>query len=102
MSEEHDHHGHGEREAGEHGGLPHEPAPPEPRHLLPPTPLLLRGLALGGGAVVALGLVRGAWRLSRVLGASVTPIGAVAALLFAWAAAIHLTGGENSDDHPWV
>jgi hypothetical protein len=27
---------------------------------------------------------------------------AVIAVLGAWASAIHLTGGEKFDDHPWV
>jgi hypothetical protein len=30
------------------------------------------------------------------------PALAVAGFLLAWAAAIHLTGGQRFDDHPWV
>jgi hypothetical protein len=32
----------------------------------------------------------------------VAPPMLIAALLLAWAAAIHLSGGERRDDHPYV
>ena len=101
---EHGHdHDHGrEDEGGEHG-WPHEPAPPEPRHLLPERSMLIRGvtlLALAIGALIAaVGSVQKAGWLAAV---SVAPVLALIGLLAGWAAAIHLTDGEKFDDHPWV
>lgn len=81
--------------------MPHEPAEPEPRRLIPEGPLLLRGLALAAVALAAgwLGVasVQKSW-LFAPMGAA---LGGVS-LLSAWAAAIHLTGGEKFDDHPFV
>ena len=81
--------------------MPHEPAPPEPRRIVPEGPLLVRGVALAGLAVGAgwLGLAtaqRWLWL------APVGMVGGVVAVLSAWASVIHLTGGEKFDDHPWV
>lgn len=84
-----------------HSEMPHAPAEPEPRKLLPEPDALARGVALAGVAVVsgwaAMSSLRASWLL--------TPVAAVfggASLLAGWAAAIHLTGGEKFDDHPFV
>lgn len=58
------------------------------------------GLLLISLAAVA-GLVAGGRRSAWLLAALTPGLGAVA-LLAAWAAAIHLTGGEKFDDHPCV
>lgn len=86
----------------EHDGTPHPPAPREPRDLLPPWPIFIRGLVL---LAMAFTLIAFAWkvvRLSLILGAPVSVVLGVAGLLAAWAAAIHLTGGEKFDDHHWA
>lgn len=84
-----------------HGELPHGPAEPEPRKLLPEPEALVRGVALAGVAVVAgwvaLSSIRASWLL-----APVAAIFGGASVLAGWAAAIHLTGGEKFDDHPFV
>lgn len=64
---------------------------------LPPWPMLWRGMALAGMAA-ALGLlgVRAVrWSLLAAPAGVVLGVGAV---LAAWGAAIHLTGGERFDD----
>ena len=81
--------------------LPHEPAPEEPRQLIPEWPLLVRGLLLAGAAAIS---VMAAWKTARA-SAWLLPVSAVATLggvLAAWASAIQLTGGVKHDDHPWV
>lgn len=99
-----DDHGHGHGH-GDHDGdipeWPHKPAPPEPRRLLPETPLLIRGLGLAALAAAlgcaGLRTMRASWLLAplaAVLGAG--------GFLAAWAAAIELTGGEKFDDHKFV
>lgn len=101
----HDHegHGHDHGEGGGHHGMPHEPAPPEPRRRIPEGPMLVRGLGLMALAVVALLLALGSVRKAGVIAAlSIGPALAITSALAAWAAAIHLTGGEKFDDHPWV
>jgi len=99
-----DDHGHGHGDGDYDGDIPewpHKPAPPEPRRLLPETPLLIRGLGLAALAA-ALGVKADlAHRASWLL----TPLAAVlgaGGFLAAWAAAIELTGGEKFDDHPYV
>lgn len=100
MDHEQDGHGH----EGGHGDvhdLPHPPAPPEPRRIVPERPMLVRGVGL---AALAGGLL---WAGTSAGGKSwvLAPVGlalGVAGLLSAWAAAIHLTGGEKFDDHPFV
>lgn len=89
-----------EHEGGHHGA-PHEPVPPEPRFRPPSPEMVVRGTALGGLAVAA------GWGAISALKASafLAPLSAVlglASLLAGWAAAIHLTGGEKFDDHPFV
>ena len=81
---------------------PHKPAPPDPRRLFPPWPLLSRGLALAVVGLVAAIVGVEAARRGLVTGLLLAPVMAVVAVLFAWAAAVHLTGGERFDDHPWV
>jgi len=81
--------------------LPHEPAPPEPRRLMPEPEMLIRGIALAGGGFAlgyaALAGLQKSWMfapLAAVLGGS--------GVLALWAALIHLSGGEKFDDHPFV
>ena len=95
--EEHDH------DHGEHGfsEMPHEPAPPEKRRLVAETPLLARGVALGALAVGAGWLGIAALQKSALFAPLAAALGIVAALA-GWAAAIHVTGGEKFDDHPFV
>ncbi|MEP6872196.1 MAG: hypothetical protein ABI939_10160 [Anaerolineaceae bacterium] len=83
-------------------GLPHEPAPAEPRRLIPERPLLVRGVALLALALAAVFGLLGAARKAAWLGVLLAPPLALTAALATWAAAIHLTGGERFDDHPWV
>ena len=83
------------------GEMPHEPAPPEPRRIVPAAPLLIRGLALAAFMVASLWIAFEAIRKSLFL----VPVGAAFALvgsLAGWAAAIYLTGGEKHDDHPFI
>lgn len=84
-----------------HAEMPHEPAPPEPRKLLPEPEALVRGVGLAGVAVAAAWLARASFRANWLL----TPVAAVfvaVGILAGWAGAIHLTGGEKFDDHPFV
>ncbi|MGE3073384.1 MAG: hypothetical protein AB7N24_04765 [Dehalococcoidia bacterium] len=83
------------------GEMPHEPAPPEPRQLLPAMPLLLRGLALAALMVTSLWFAIEALKKSVLL----FPFSLIFALtgsLAGWAAAIYLTGGEKHADHPFI
>lgn len=95
---EHDGHGH---EHGHGGEPPHAPAPPEPRRIVPERPMLVRGLglaALAGGLLWAgLNTAGKSWLLAPAALAL-----AGSGFLSAWAAVIHLTGGERFDDHPFV
>ena len=81
---------------------PHKPAPPEAKRLLPGWPMLWRGLALGGAGLACLGAEGALLRKFTVVGAVALPLAVGVFGLFAWAAAIHLTGGERFDDHKWV
>lgn len=101
-------HEHGDGHEG-HGGCEHGHAegeaflpPPPPRPIIPEFPMLWRGLALGGLSVGAIAGAVLAARQSLLLAVPVTPLAALAALLTGWAAAVHLTGGENFDDNPFV
>ena len=91
-------------EQGGHGGEHpiHEPAPPETRKLLPDTGMFVRGLGLTVlGAAAFFGMTASVQKL----GWFATPLAAllgVGGVLATWAAAIHVTGGEKFDDHPWV
>jgi hypothetical protein len=78
---------------------PEHPHDPPRRFAVPPVALLWRGIALFGIAAAAIGV-------SVPLGArhpfAAAPVYAAlhgVALLAAWAALIHLTGGERFDDH---
>ncbi len=70
--------------------------------LLPEMPMLWRGAAFAGVALVALRMARLVGRgpaIVRLPGALM--LGGVA-ILSIWAAAIHLTGGEKFDDHDCI
>jgi hypothetical protein len=83
------------------GELPHEPAPPEQRQLVPAAPLLLRGLALAAVMVASLWFAFEAIRKSLLL-LPMSVVFAVVGSLAGWAAAIYLTGGEKHADHPFI
>lgn len=80
---------------------PAKPVPPGEKKLLPEWAMLWRGLALAWLAIVLLSaslrMVRATWVLAPVAAPLV-----LGAALSAWAAAIHLTGGEKFDDHEFV
>jgi len=80
----------------------HAPSEPEPRRIIPERAMLWRGLALLGLALGAFAGARSAAPKSPWLGATVAPVLGLAGMLAAWAAAIHLSGGEKFDDNPWV
>lgn len=80
---------------------PHEPSPPEPRQIVPPRPLLVRGIALAVAGVLLAWLAFAAANKSVLLAPLSLAFG-VAGVLSAWAAAIHLTGGVKHDDHPFL
>ena len=91
-------------EAAPGGAQPfvHEAAEPPPRVLVPDRGGFLRGVGL---LAMAAGAVTGAAVSIQKLGWLGTPLAGVfgiCGVLAAWAAAIHLTGGEKFDDHPWV
>ena len=81
---------------------PHKPAPPEPKRILPEWPMLWRGLALAAAGVALLAGEGALTRRSLGIGLLALPVLGLAGGLCAWAAAIHLTGGERFDDHKWV
>ncbi|OAI44230.1 hypothetical protein AYO38_09940 [bacterium SCGC AG-212-C10] len=81
---------------------PHGPAEPDPPREFFKNPLLPQGAGLGGLAVLALLLLVRIGRKSTTAGVVLGPVLFAAAALAAWASAIHLTGGERFDDHPWV
>jgi len=80
----------------------HEAAPPPPKVQLPDRGSVVRGVGLGAVAVAAFAAAvvtvqRLGWLASPIAG-----VLGISGLLAGWAAAIHLTGGEKFDDHPWV
>lgn len=81
--------------------MPHEPVPPEPRWRMPHPSMVVRGLGLAAFSVAAGWLAVGAAQRSWLL-VPVTALSGIASILALWAAAIHLTGGEKFDDHPFV
>ncbi|MBE7518973.1 MAG: hypothetical protein HS107_06965 [Thermoflexaceae bacterium] len=98
-------HEHADAEQGhggcEHGGEAFLP-PEQPFRLVPEFPMLWRGLAFAGiAAGAAVGAVM-AVRQAPLLAIPVAPVAGFAGVLAAWAAAIHLTGGERFDDNPFV
>jgi hypothetical protein len=82
-------------------GIPHDAAPPEPRWQIPQRPMLVRGAGLAVLAALAGWSAIASARTSWLFAPVAVGLGA-ASLLAAWAAAIHLTGGEKFDDHPFV
>lgn len=80
---------------------PAKPVPPEEQRLLPEWPLLWRGLALAGAAPAMLWLALRSLRASWLL-APLSLLLMVSALLSAWGAAVHLSGGVKHDDHEFV
>ena len=81
--------------------MPHEPAPAEPRWRVPHPAMLVRGVCLALMAVATGWLGVGVAQKNWVFAPASLVLAAVS-LLAAWAAAIHLTGGEKFDDHPFV
>lgn len=80
----------------------HEPAPPPPKVQRPDGGSIARGTGLAGlAAATMVGAVVSVQRLGW-LAAPIAAILGPSAVLAAWAAALHLTGGEKFDDHPWV
>jgi len=100
---EHDHAGGADPHA-------HDPAsngqafvpPPQPRRVIPEFAMLWRGLGLLVVATAACAGAVGATRHSAWLAVPSASLMGLAGLLAGWAAAIHLTGGEQFDDHPFV
>lgn len=87
---------------GSPDGMPHDAPEPEPRWQMPDRSMLIRGVGLAGLGVAGFGAAaavvqKGGWLLAPVAAAF-----AGAGVLAGWAAAVHLTGGEKFDDHPWV
>ena len=76
--------------------------PPQPPRIIPEFAMLWRGLGLLTLAIGAFASAAAAARQSPWLAVPGVPVMALAGLLAGWAAAIHLTGGEQFDDHPWV
>ena len=83
-------------------GPPHGPATVEPRRLIPEGPLLVRGLALLAVTAAAILGLAAAIQKAGWLAIPLAPVLVLTAVLSTWSAAIHLTGGERFDDHPWV
>ena len=80
----------------------HEPAPPEETKFIPDARVAMRGVGLG---VVAAGLATVAAITVRKFGwfaLPIVPVLGIGAVFSAWAALIHITGGEKFDDHRWV
>ncbi len=78
------------------------PRPRRPRLEIPSRPLAVRGLALLG---LCLGFGYATYAGSKAFGLAFLPGAALLALgsvLSFWASLIHLTGGEEFDDHPFV
>ncbi len=76
--------------------------PLQARRVIPEFAMLWRGLGLltlaAGAFAGAIGATRhGAW-----LAVAGVPVMGLVGLLAGWAAAVHLTGGEQFDDHPFV
>lgn len=98
---EHSHEAYPQDDEAVHNAPPHEPAPPETRRLLPEPETFARGIALTALAVGAAWAALASVRVSWILAPAAAALGA-AGILAGWAAAIHLTGGEKFDDHPFV
>ena len=81
---------------------PHKPAPPERKRVIPEWAMLWRGLALAGAGLLCIAGEARLLRSAKIVGIGALPVLGAATVLFGWAAAIHLTGGERFDDHKWV
>ena len=80
---------------------PAKPGVAEPTALIPEWAMLWRGLGLVGLTIACIWAAASSFRTSWLL----APVGLVlgaGSVLSAWAALIHLTGGERFDDHRWV
>ncbi|HNO65817.1 MAG TPA: hypothetical protein PKK39_05675 [Tepidiformaceae bacterium] len=93
-------HGHDHDHGADQHAAFHNADTPRARRL-PSPEMAARGVGLGALAVAA------GWGAVSILRASVllAPVSlglGVSALLALWGAAIHLTGGEKFDDHPYV
>lgn len=84
------------------GEVPHEPVEPELRWRLPDRSMVVRGLGLGALAVAGFAGAVTAGQRAGWLAAPVVALFGFGGGLAAWAALVHLTGGEKFDDHPWV
>lgn len=99
----HDHdHDHNPLQHGDHVHTPDQPMPEAKAFDFWSNPLLPQGLGLAGIALAALFLLVKVAKASVALGVLLAPVLGVVSFLAAWASAIHLTGGEKFDDHPWV
>ena len=85
-----------------HAAMPHDAAEPEPRRRLPDRSMLVRGIGLAALAMAGFAAAVTAGQRAGWLAAPVVALFAGAGGLAAWAAAVHLTGGEKFDDHPWI
>jgi hypothetical protein len=100
---DHDHAGGGVAHAHDRGNDGHAfLPPPQPRRIIPEFAMLWRGLGLLALAFGAFAGAVAAARHSPWLAVPGVPVMSLAGLLAGWAAAIHLTGGEQFDDHPFV
>jgi len=80
----------------------HEAASPPPKVQLPDAGSVVRGLGLGAISVAAFAMAAVTVQRLGWLAAPIAGVLGVGGLLAGWAAAIHITGGEKFDDHPWV
>ena len=81
--------------------LPPRPQSEAARGSLPEFPMLWRGLAFLAASLLSFAGARRAARANLLL-APLALVLVLVGLLTGWAAAIHLSGGETFDDHPWV
>lgn len=91
-----------EQRSGHHEHHGEHPRSDRHRPELPPLDQAVRGLALAAGAVALGATAVAAARRVGALGLPLTALGGLAAGVSAWAAVIHLTGGERFDDHPFI
>ncbi|HXU25569.1 MAG TPA: hypothetical protein VN697_16215 [Tepidiformaceae bacterium] len=80
----------------------HEAASPPPKVQLPDAGSVVRGLGLGAISVAAFATAVVTVQRLGWLAAPIAGVLGLGGLLAGWAAAIHITGGEKFDDHPWV
>lgn len=80
----------------------HEPAPPEGRKLVRNPAVVLRGAGLAALTAVFVSFAAAAMRKFGWIATPAAVLAGGGAVLSAWAALIHLTGGEKFDDHRWI